>query len=124
MKSVSILHIFLFLFCLALSTHAQESWVSQTASSNSTSLNSVQFVDGNTGWAAGNGGTVLKTTNAGSSWVAELIPVKGYSMNSLHFVSATTGWAVGGSAVDKTTNGGLPGKVRPAGGLLSLRSIL
>ncbi len=35
-------------------------------------LNSVFFVDGNTGWAVGENGTILKTTNGGGTVPVEL----------------------------------------------------
>ena len=122
MKSVSILHIFPFLFCLASGTHAQEIWDWQWAPYNITFLSCVQFVDVNTGWIAVGDvyQRVLKTTNAGSSWVAETTGVTNTYMASLHFVNADTGWAVGGSAlnstVNKTTNGGRAWQSQASGG--------
>ena len=40
-------------------------------SATSNKLYSVFFVDQNIGWAAGDGGTIMKTTNGGISFVEE-----------------------------------------------------
>jgi photosystem II stability/assembly factor-like uncharacterized protein len=67
-------------------------------------LRSVYFVNANTGWIAGWGSTVLKTTNAGKNWVSQFA----YGdFQSITFVNANTGWIVGGGTLlYKTTNGG------------------
>lgn len=33
-------------------------------------LNSVEFINSNTGWAVGDKGTILKTTNGGINWIS------------------------------------------------------
>ncbi len=43
---------------------AQSGWFLQT-SGTSVPLSSVHFIDNNTGWAVGSGGTILKTTTGG-----------------------------------------------------------
>ncbi|MHC4429936.1 MAG: WD40/YVTN/BNR-like repeat-containing protein, partial [Planctomycetota bacterium] len=66
---------------------------------------------GQTGYIAGNGGTILKTTDGGANWN--------------HFpVDATTGYAVGNMGVIlKTTDGGANWNSQDSGGTISLRDV-
>lgn len=69
-------------------------------------LRCVDFVDSTTGFAAGEAGTILKTTDGGLTWNI----VRGGDLldfRSIDFVNATHGWAVSltGTVVG-TTNGG------------------
>lgn len=71
------------------------------------SLNSVYFVDPNTGYAVGNQGTILKTNDGGGTWYSqfsgtdqELIYVGSPEANTI-FVLAVNGMIL------KTTNGGI-----------------
>jgi photosystem II stability/assembly factor-like uncharacterized protein len=69
-------------------------------------LESVQFVDQNTGWvAAGYSGKILNTTDGGANWTEQASGTSEW-LYSVHFINASTGWAAGGSALLKTTNGG------------------
>lgn len=69
-------------------------------------LKCLDFVDANTGFAAGTAGTILKTTDGGLTWnivrAGDLLDFR-----SIDFMSATHGWAVSleGTVVG-TTNGG------------------
>jgi photosystem II stability/assembly factor-like uncharacterized protein len=83
----------------------QTGWFRQ-ASSTSSNLNDVFFLpDGNTGWAVGDGGTIVKTVNAGYAW-KQIRPTQ-FSLNGVWFTSATEGWAVGASnTVLHTIDGG------------------
>jgi photosystem II stability/assembly factor-like uncharacterized protein len=56
--------LFAAILCLVSNTFAQ-SWVTQTSGTTNT-LRDIFFIDGSTGWAVGENGTVLKTTNGGS----------------------------------------------------------
>ncbi|MBE0430017.1 MAG: hypothetical protein IBX61_09150 [Thermoleophilia bacterium] len=72
------------------------------------------FVDGNTGWAVGSGGVVLKTTDGGSNWISQTpdatcvgVISHGCTLSGVDFINAATGWAVGEyGTVFRTTNGG------------------
>jgi len=48
-------------------TDGGTSWMAQTSHA-SASLNSVYFIDDNTGYAVGDGGTAIKTTDGGANW--------------------------------------------------------
>lgn len=85
---------------------SQTGWFQQTSGTNLT-FYSVYFVNTNTGWATGAGGTIRATTNAGVNWTAQASGSP-YSLTSVHFPAASTGWIVGTSAtIRMTTNGGL-----------------
>ncbi|MBK7255496.1 MAG: hypothetical protein IPI04_16695 [Ignavibacteria bacterium] len=90
---------------LNTSLYSQSNWFIQN-SNTSERLNSVDFVNENTGYAVGNIGVILKTTNAGVNWQINSIGLTNY-LYSVDFVNINTGYAVGGNgAIIKTTNGG------------------
>ncbi|MBK8554224.1 MAG: hypothetical protein IPL53_25535 [Ignavibacteria bacterium] len=104
--------IFLVLSFLAFS---QSVWWNQT-SGVSSSLNSVYFIDNNTGFAVGDHYTILKTPNAGNNWLIQQIneaELRGFF--SVYFVNNSTGWAVGDGKILKTTNCGINWKGQSSG---------
>ena len=79
-------------------------WV--TVGNITTSLYGVHFLDDNTGWVAGAGGAIYKTTNGGTTWVAQDSGTT-TTLRSIRFASATQGRAVGDNGVSLiTTDGG------------------
>lgn len=59
-------------------------------------LNSVYFVDVNTGWAAGKNNTILKTADGGKTWSRALERQEGGNdFSSIFFTNAKEGWAQG-----------------------------
>lgn len=84
---------------------SQSGWFSQSGNTTN-NLNSVYFLDSYTGFTAGNGGIILKTTDGGRYWN----PVSsGISSNliAIHFTSVSNGIACGNSGVILgTTNTG------------------
>jgi hypothetical protein len=69
-------------------------------------LNSISFINENTGWTVGTNGTILKTTDGGLSWITQISNII-TGLNGVSFVNANTGTAVGNMAVVlRTTNGG------------------
>ncbi|MEZ4689251.1 MAG: YCF48-related protein [Ignavibacteria bacterium] len=75
-------------------------------------MNSVCFVDGINGFAAGNFGTFVRTSDGGTSWTEPNESFADYYLYSVKFADQNTGWAVGyddnisTSYILKTTNGG------------------
>jgi hypothetical protein len=57
-------------------------------------MQSIHFVDLDTGWAVGDGGTLLKTTNGGQTWGTENLGLSyGYgSFESVYFLDSHHGW--------------------------------
>ncbi|MGE5681230.1 MAG: YCF48-related protein [Bacillota bacterium] len=81
-----------------------QSWTPLT-SGTTKQLRHVFFVDANTGWVVGEGGTILKTTNGGTSWSQQTLSGKDLLIGCC-FVNSTTGWIGGDGGVLKTTDGG------------------
>ncbi|HMQ68518.1 MAG TPA: YCF48-related protein [Ignavibacteria bacterium] len=74
-------------------------------------MNSIWFIDNNTGWAVGyrypDSSNIIKTTNGGMNWF-NLRNNAGNGLNSVMFLNEYTGWAAGDNGIIlKTTTGGL-----------------
>ena len=61
-----------FVFLFVGISYSQQGWVNQN-SGITESLNSVKFINADTGWCAGNTGKILKTTNGGINWIQQEI---------------------------------------------------
>ena len=76
-----------------------------------TGLEAIQFINDYTGYAAGTGNTILKTTNAGINWYAQTSSadtIHPYSFYALYFLNENTGYVTGDMGIiKKTTNQGL-----------------
>lgn len=83
-----------------------DNWKWLNPSPQGNTLNSVDFVDNNTGYSAGAYGTILKTTDGGTDW-SQINSGTDKSLMSLSFVNANTGF-VGGprQLLRKTTDAG------------------
>lgn len=75
-------------------------------------LRYLHFVDSLTGWAAGEAGTIIRTTDGGDSWEVQNSTVQTFIMD-IFFVDKNIGWALTlkdvfpfTSVILKTTNGG------------------
>jgi len=89
----------------------------------SDALNSIRFIDSNTGWACGLNGAILKTTNGGISWAAQSSGTTNH-LYSIFFIDSNTGWACGyNGTILKTTNGGSTWAAQSSGTTNHLRSI-
>jgi len=87
------------------SSLAQQSWTTQT-SNTTNDLRSVDFVTANTGFTAGNTGTLRKTIDGGANWTT-LTSGTTSNLWGIAMFNADTGLVVGaGGLVRKTINGG------------------
>ncbi|MBK9331067.1 MAG: T9SS type A sorting domain-containing protein [Ignavibacteria bacterium] len=96
------------------SSFSQSGWFIQQ-SGLSVGLNSIYFVNSNTGWICGDSGKIIKTTNGGAQWILQSSPTQ-YPLLSVFFLNENTGWCSGGKwdfntfpsrmLVLKTVNGG------------------
>jgi photosystem II stability/assembly factor-like uncharacterized protein len=99
----------LILVCLNLKGFTQSAcdtitWIAPLPQGNN--LNAVTSTDANTFYAAGNYGTILKSTDTGQTW-ALLNSSSTNNLNAIFFTSANIGYAAGqGGVIFKTTNGG------------------
>lgn len=94
-------------------------------------LRSIYFVDAMTGWAAGDGGVLHRTTDGGRNWKPMLTGAPA-NINFIFFVDWNNGWMIGDSANSEdggdtvllmTTNGGKTWSKKPMPNLLSLHFI-
>ena len=80
-------------------------WFLQNSGTTS-NLHGVYFI-GASGWAVGDGGTIVRTTNSGATWTRSTVPTT-FSLNGVWFTSPTEGWAVGvGGTVLRSGDGGV-----------------
>ncbi|MFZ1320199.1 MAG: YCF48-related protein [Ignavibacteria bacterium] len=92
---------------ITMNLTAQSIWQWQQPQPTGNLMDAMDFVDENTGYAAGVLGTVLKTTNGGLNW-----NVKNISPNiqllGIHFINGMTGFVVGNDngKMYKTSDGG------------------
>ncbi|HEY3251245.1 MAG TPA: hypothetical protein VGK25_09015 [Ignavibacteria bacterium] len=81
---------------LSISVNSQTGWVQQN-SGTFCNLNSVCFVDANSGYAVGDSGSsrgvILKTSDGGSNWIRQINTTN--ALSSVMFVDANTGFACG-----------------------------
>ncbi|MDQ3020877.1 MAG: YCF48-related protein [Bacteroidota bacterium] len=71
-----------------------------------TSINSICFVDANTGFFCGDNGTIYKTIDGGITWISKSISTP-LDFNSISFKDSQNGIAVGEGGISlETTNGG------------------
>ncbi len=58
-------------------------------------LAGVFFIDHDTGWVAGNKGTILHTTDGGLHWVQQKSGDAAYYFQKIYFINSKAGWAMG-----------------------------
>lgn len=94
-------------------------------SGTSESLQDVDFIDDNVGWAVGGGWTVLKTVDGGLNWVSQSVPtdIDPY-FKGVCFADSLEGWVVGSNGtILHTTDGGATWQVQLPGTLFGLRRV-
>jgi photosystem II stability/assembly factor-like uncharacterized protein len=94
------------LFLLSFNTSAQWSWINPLPQGNT--LHDVQFISALTGFAVGDGGTILKTIDGGYTW-NRMGNGSMVSLNSVFFLDTSIGWAISKEfeVLLKTTDGGI-----------------
>jgi photosystem II stability/assembly factor-like uncharacterized protein len=104
----------LFLLLLGLSNNviSQDYWL-RVPSPTLRVLTRCFFIDTVFGWAAGDSGTIIRTTNSGQNWNLLNTGISNYAIDDIFFLNQSLGWAVSndylfnGTFFLKTTNGGL-----------------
>lgn len=74
-------------------------------SGNSQGLYSVWFIDARTGYVAGSGGVLLKTSNGGEAWQS-LTSNTTEDLLAVRFLDHSQGWVLGRNSLLKTVDGG------------------
>ena len=94
------------ILCIVITFIIQSTGYSQWYKLNPYFYQSVDFVDQNTGYLAGVGGVIRKTTDGGNTWNFQNTGTT-TNLSSICFVNNDTGFSVGPSnTLLKTTNGG------------------
>ena len=88
---------------LIKTTDGGANWIDISFPSTASNLNTVFFVNENTGWLCSTD-TLRYTTNSGLSWIIKITPING---RELFFVNVSTGWLNTGQSILRTTNGGV-----------------
>ncbi|MEO6694681.1 MAG: YCF48-related protein [Ignavibacteria bacterium] len=92
-------------FAFTRLSYSQSGWIQQNSGVN-TKLNSVKFINSQTGVCVGNSGKILRTTNGGISWVQQPIEYQN-NLYSLSITPANICFAVGDSGLTlKSTDEG------------------
>ena len=104
------------LTAIAADSYSQQYWLTLN-SPTSRNLVSCSFADSLRGWAAGDSGTIIRTTNGGQSWNFQNSSVGNEQIPCIFFLNQRLGWGISwdvtydtnsyGSNVLKTTNGGV-----------------
>jgi photosystem II stability/assembly factor-like uncharacterized protein len=89
---------------LIILSDASAQWIPQN-SGTINNLYSFFFTDVNTGYAAGDAGTLLKTSDGGLNWTVQSSGTDS-DLKAIYFPTALTGYAAGDGVIIKTTNGG------------------
>lgn len=110
----AVLLLIIFYFLLPGDTRAQsqrEGWA-KIPSPTSKTLRNLYFIDAQTGWAAGEDGTIIHTSNGGDSWIVQNSTVQTFIVD-IFFINENLGWALTfrnvfpfGTIILKTSNGG------------------
>lgn len=97
----------LLILLISLDLHSQTNWTWQNPSHASNYLYSIQALNDNNLFAAGAGGTILKSTNGGQTFSIYPTGIN-TDLRGLHFPDMNTGFTTGaGGRIYKTTNSGL-----------------
>lgn len=90
----------------AIADAAPTEWTKKDVPNANKSFTSIFFVDSLTGWAAGDNGSIMKTTNGGFSWAKQESDYT-HELVDIAFASLTDGCAVGEDGYClRTTDGG------------------
>ncbi len=108
MKKDKSLFLLLLLVC-TFSSQAQWSWRHPSPQGNT--LSKMSFLNGATGWLAGEKGTLLKTVNGGNNWTLQY-PGHVDDINGLHFADSLHGFMVAGSEFYYSSNSGQSWNIR------------
>jgi photosystem II stability/assembly factor-like uncharacterized protein len=121
MKTIKSLIVFTILFFYSIS-YSQTGWF--PLQSNWTNwIISVKFLNESTGYAAGWGGYLSKSTNGGTNWFS-VAPLGSSSYQSSYFINVNTGWVTGsGGIMLKTIDGGQSWTIQSSGTTVILNEL-
>ena len=95
----------------SLAQNERQEWAKIPSPTNKT-LRNLYFIDAQTGWAAGEDGTIIHTSDGGDSWIVQNSTVPSFIVD-VFFINENLGWALAfrnvfpfGTIILKTTNSG------------------
>lgn len=92
---------------ISRTTNGGLTWNNFLSPNISNMINSVYFINSNTGFAVDSWGNILRTTNNGNNWNT-IYTAPNNSLNAIQFLSSNVGFASGGHGIMlKTVNSGL-----------------
>ncbi len=95
----------IFILLISDKCFSQSGWIQQNSGTN-VNLNSVQFIDSEIGYCAGDRGILLRTINSGVNWI-QIYSGTSKNLQAMTFPSQYSGYIVGDSGlVLKTSDGG------------------
>ncbi|MDQ3021534.1 MAG: hypothetical protein M3R36_13335 [Bacteroidota bacterium] len=95
-----------------------------TYSAGAANLNSIFFIDANTGFVCGDGGVVYKSLNGGLTWSLSNTGIASSKLNSISFKNANNGTVVGNNGnIFNTNDGGLSWTPQTSGTAYSLLKV-
>jgi photosystem II stability/assembly factor-like uncharacterized protein len=107
-KKILLLLFFLLINYTLITENSHAQWIRQYEATGFVHLYDVKFIDGQTGWACGNNGTIMATTNGGQNWILQDNPATGKLLYSIYPVNSQIVYCVGWfQTILKTTNGGI-----------------
>jgi len=110
----------LFVLVMLVAINGNAQWVWQNPLPQGNDLQSIFFINENTGWAAGDKGSILKTTDSGNNWIEQQCG-RAKNLRKIYFINANTGFALSDTSVYyKTTNGGINWNYNTFGGNIRL----
>ena len=92
-------------FYIYNTTDGGESWERQYTNYSYPEMNSICFLDNETGWAVGDYGGLMGTSDGGNEWI-EVSKGPRCSFQDVTFLNSNKGWAVGEEQVYTTNDGG------------------
>lgn len=95
----------LIIITVIASLNVWSQWTKQHPFFDSDDLNDIQFIDDQTGWAAGRGGLLLYTENGGNTWIRQSTGTT-TDLMSVSFIDHNEGWITGRDEILCTLDGG------------------
>ena len=109
--------------CTLIIANAQTGWFWQNPVPQGHDLNSVKFINENTGWVVGEYGTIMKSTNKGINWTKQISTTTN-NLYSIYIIDELKSLIVGDNGtILSTTNGGINWNAYPNIFNSNLRSV-
>jgi photosystem II stability/assembly factor-like uncharacterized protein len=92
-------------FAPARAQDEAEGWRGERRGDAGKDLNTIFFVDRKRGWAAGDGGVIVRTEDEGRTWSRQSVGTKD-AVNDIYFLDKEDGYLLAGNRIFASTDGG------------------